>query len=194
MILKNIVRIFSMKKKKNFLNKNFNFIEMNIIDIHDFKASNISLEQKNESLVEIFYNKEPFCLQSPLCIIEEINFDQKHNLKYIIASCYIKNNFTFLKILNLIDLRINKYIDENNIVSSSYNPGHEEVDSSKGIKIKIKLKKSGNAKFFDMNKKEISEYDFKLNDKVIFIFFTKGIFHDQQAINYRWSFNEILKI
>lgn len=174
----------------------------NIIDIHAFEVEHLSINSKeikpNSYHIQLFYKNFPFSFQGPLCKIENIEYNDKNNLKNITVSFNNKNDFKTHAFLNIFDIQVKTLIDnflhDNHLKSGTYYPGHKEIETNKYVKIIIKLKVNNETKYFDQNKKNISEYELKINDSVVFLFHTKGVFFDKKSINYRWTAFQILKL
>lgn len=230
---------------------------MQLLDLTSYRITNFSFEPHQIRLksfnVRLFYDHKPFKIQSPVCTIENIVYDDKTKApKMLLVSFLVADYFSYLMFFGSIDTVILKYIQtfvsKQNIMSSKdattkYNPGSYELNSctednendesaaSDGesaasaaendeeenddesaasddesaereivsdeqdskTKYIIQLKVDNNTKYFNRQKQKIP-FTIKKNDKVIFLFYTKGIFLDEHAINFRWTAEQVLSI
>jgi hypothetical protein len=203
--------------------------------------------------VRLFYDHKPFKIQSPVCTIENIVYDDKtKEPKMLLVSFLVADYFSYLMFFGSIDTVILKYIQSfvskqkimsSNDATSKYNPGSYELNSSTDdkeseadqdeseaaseadqddeseaashasddqddeseaashanddqdskTKYIIQLKVDINTKYYNRQKQKVP-FTIKKNDKVIFLFYTKGIFLDEHAINFRWTAEQVLSI
>ena len=133
-----------------------------------------------------------------------MKMEEKTNPKQLLVSFPIGDNFAHFKFFgslnNFIYEYIKKFMVRNKImeskdVSSKYNSGCYELSKADSdltnYMIELKLDKS--TKYYNKNKETI-RFSIKENDSIVFLFYTKGVFLDRFAINYRWTAKQVLKL
>lgn len=179
-----------------------------ILNIKDYKTSYFKLCPKklnkpNSYNLTPLYCNRPFMVQSPICTIDKIIYDDdpKTSPKALEISFNTHDNFIYLQFFELIDKLFYEFsktfVVSNGILPAStditkrFHPGSYISDDNSKYIIQIKLNQQ--TTYFDANKNMIP-CDISVGDKVVLLFLTKGIFLDTQAINYRWTAKQILTL
>lgn len=173
-----------------------------LLNCKTYKIKNINLipvfMKKNSYRIKVLYSDHEFQIQSELCKVENLTYNDKGHLTAIEVSFDIGKNFNSYKFTGTFNNCLLKYITnfsekkdlipEKEILANFNRPFHEQ-----GKKLVFKFKVNNETKIFNIEKKEIYHKEIKEKDKVIVLFYTKGLFIDKHSINYAWTAKQILK-
>lgn len=173
-----------------------------LLNCKTYKIKNINLIpvflQKNSYRIKVLYSDNEFQIQSELCKVENIIYNEKGHLTAIEVSFHIGKNFNSYKFIGTFNNCLLKFITtfsikrdlipEKQVLTNFNRPFHED-----GKKLVFKFKVNNETKIFNHEKKEIYHTEIKKKDKVIVLFYTKGLFIDKHSINYAWTAKQILK-
>lgn len=182
---------------------------MNILNIKDYKVSKLKFIprrlKENSYNISLLYQNKEFILQSPLCTIKSIQRKENNTSDIILLDVTFKlkkETFNYNTFFGTLDLQIHNYIKEfiNNkdiqLTSNFediYKPAYLKDEINDCLYITLHLKVTKETLYFNKNKSKIHHLELKPNDKIVFLFYTKGVFLDNNGINYRWTATEILK-
>ncbi len=159
------------------------FESLDNIDITKINLECCKMKSKSYT-IDAKYESQKFKIQGPLCKIEDIEYNNSDTIKCIHVT--FKHLHPFFQ---LFDLKIKECIESNiNMNIKSFVPGQQEKNGEFVMKIKV----NGNTKYYNEKKKPCSMYDISVGDHIVAILFTKGIFLDENCINYRWTGEQIL--
>lgn len=142
---------------------------------------------------KILYNNKDFKVQTPLCIVKEI--DLKCDKPFIKVSFKISSNFNYFQFFsNINELCIEKLtktwdLDEDE-VRHKFLPTTEKNKDSEMI-IKIKVNKS--TIYFNNKKQEIHGLEIKKEDKIVCMLKTNGLISDSDSASQVWIALQCLK-
>ncbi len=174
-----------------------------LLDTKSYKIKNINLVhvfmKKNSYRIKILYSDHEFQIQSNLCKVENLVYDEKDHLTNIEVSFDVGKHFNFYKFVGTFNNHLLKYITsfsqkkdlipEKEVLGNFNRPFHEERN-----KVILKFKVNNETKIFNHDKKEIYHSEIKKKDRVVLLFYTKGLFIDKHSINYAWTAKQILKV
>jgi len=175
---------------------------METISPESFKLSKLKMIPRkinNGYNIDLLYNDKHFGLQSPKCTIEEIIYNN-NDITNIEISFKINKNFKYYQFFGVFDNILIDYLQNfvvqhkimpQKTVSEVFNSGTNSDFNSEKVFLNLKINKE--TLFFTRDFKKTFALDFNKGDKVVFIFFTKGIFLDTHGINYRWTAKQMLK-
>ena len=164
------------------------------LDITTFKPNGLTFSKEKIATgqrVDISYNNQDILLQFPSSKVLFIN-SEKGKCE-ICVSFDVDDNFEYYKFLQIFNFRIQDYIGD-----IEYKPGHVEnsvvENGFKKNKIIVKLKTTQKTRYYDRQKKKMSNYEINVGDTIIPLVETKGIFMDKKEANQRWTAKQILKL
>lgn len=134
----------------------------------------------------ILYNGNDFCLQTPLCLVNEV--DIKSPKPYIKVSFELAKNFSHFQFFCGLNQQIKEMVESRGFVKNFDSSSKRENDL---MTLYIKLNKE--TKYFDKKQTEISGLEIKKGDKVVILLENRGVFADEKGVIFRWTGSQILR-
>ena len=134
----------------------------------------------------ILYCGNEFCLQTPLCYVDEV--DVKSKKQYIKVSFELSKNFNHFQFFCGLNQQIKETVESKGFIQELDSSSKRENDL---MILRIKLNKE--TKFFDKKQTEISGLEIKKGDKVVVLLENKGVFADEKGVIFRWTGSQVLR-
>ena len=133
---------------------------------------------------DLYYTRQPFYVQSPMCQVIEFNKDKGILKVQFYKDCNPKSYQLFCGLNSMFF----KYTQDNY-------PGVEFINSvACGYVITITMKLNPNIMYFDSDKNIIISDDIKENDLVICLMKTKGLWVGDKTASMKWEAFQVLKM